>query len=262
MYDMSFPPVVIIHGMWSTGDTLSELKRTFESEGYETHTPDLPFHIPKDSHTSTTKAQLATTSIRDYVEFVTSYIDELDEVPILVGHSMGGLIAQLVAQEKKIHRLVLLSSAAPAGINGWSLSVIRSFGHNLFKFPLWKKTTELTLRNVQYGIANTQTERTQEDIFTLSTLESGQASTEIGMWFVLSNPPTKVDPTKIDCPILILSGKEDRITPPALQLKIKSLFQNKATLQLMEGVCHWTIGGTNLPLVQAHIFNWLGQQRC
>jgi len=261
MYNEDFPPVVLIHGMWSTGETLSELKSGFESEGYTVHTPSLPMHMPIEEHNEQTRQSLSKLSINDYVTFICNYIDALDTPPILVGHSMGGLLTLLVAQQRKLSRLILLSSASPAGINGWTLSAARTFGRNLFKFPLWKKTTELRLANIRYGIANTQDERTQEEIAASTTLESGLASTETGMWFLFKQPATGVDFNKITCPTAIISGLEDKITVPAIQEKIAAGFNGKADLYLLEGVCHWTIGGTFLPKVQAHIFNWLAQQR-
>lgn len=69
--------------------------------------------------------------------------------------------------------MVLLSSAAPAGINGLSLSVIRTLGSNMLRFPLWTSITEVKLANVAYGIANSQNSSVHQDIYEHSTYESG-----------------------------------------------------------------------------------------
>lgn len=257
----NLPPVLMIHGMWSTGETLDELKNAFESEGHTVHAPSLPNHIAISQHTDDSRTKLARTGIRDYVDFIINYLESFDQKPILVGHSMGGLIAQLVAAEREVEKLILISSASPAGINSWAWSVIRTFGHNLFKFPLWKTTTDINLNNIRYGIANSQPSNIQEDLANKVTLESGLASTEIGMWFFFKKPPTKVNFQNITCPVLVLSGMEDKITPPKLQQKIHSRFRSTASIRLLEDVCHWTIGGTYLPRVKAHIFSWLSEQR-
>lgn len=257
----NLPPVLMIHGMWSTGETLDELKHAFESEGHTVHAPSLPNHIAINQHTDESKAKLAKTGMRDYVDFIAGYLERFDQKPILVGHSMGGLIAQLVAAEHEVEKLILISSASPAGINSWAWSVVRTFGHNLFKFPLWKTTTDIHLSNIRYGIANSQPSHIQLDLANKVTLESGLASTEIGMWFFFKNPPTKVNFENITCPVLVLSGLEDKITPPKLQEKIHSQFRSTASIRLLEDVCHWTIGGTYLPRVKAHIFSWLSEQR-
>ena len=261
MTGYALPPVVMIHGMWSTGETLAELKQAFESEGHTVHAPSLPLHMPINEHTDDSRNKLARTGIRAYVDFVLGYIDQLDSAPILVGHSMGGLIAQLVAAEREIEKLILISSASPAGINSWTWSALRTFGHNLFKFPLWRTTTDINLKNIRYGIANSQPPHIQEDLAKKVTLESGLASTEIGMWFLFKSPPSRVNFDKIKCSVLVLAGLEDKITPPALQRKIHSHFKSPASIRLLEDVCHWTVGGTYLPRVKAHIFSWLSEQR-
>ena len=256
-------PVVIVHGMWSTGDTLHELKESFELQGYTVHTPSLPLHMPLAEHTDETKNKLARTSIREYADFVCDFIESLDEKPILVGHSMGGLVSQLAASRVAVEQLLLISSASPAGINSWSWSVIKTFGHNLFKPQLWKQTTDLRPASIQYGIANTQSGDIQADIASDATFESGRASNEIGLWFFFRNPPTRVDYQKINCPVLVLSGLEDKITPSKIQRKIHANFVkhgNNATLKLLPGVCHWTIGGSNLNNVCTELFTWISNQ--
>ena len=254
-------PVVLVHGMWSTGETLCDLKAAFELQGYTVHTPSLPWHIPLAEHTDETKQKLARTSIQEYADFLCEFIEKLETKPILVGHSMGGLVSQLAASRVTLEKLVLISSASPAGINSWSWSVIRTFGHNLFKPQLWKKTTDLRLASIQYGIANTQNGDIQADIASDSTFESGRASNEIGLWFLFRNPPTRVDYSRINCPVLVLSGLKDKITPPKIQRKIHENYcknGKSSTLKLLPGVCQWTIGGSNFDTVCEELFAWLG----
>jgi len=251
------PPVVIVHGMWSTPDALLELKESFETQGYEVHTPRLPYHFPKAEMGHANRVGLSKSGMLTYVSSIEQYINSLEHAPILIGHSMGGLIAQLVAVRTPCAALILLSSAPPAGMNAWSWTVIRTFGHNLFKFPLWKKLTDLRIENIRYGIANTQSAKFKREVFELSTYESGLASFQLGMWFLFKNPPTRVDTNAITCPILILGGVEDKITPITLQRKIAQTFKGKATLIELAGVCHWTLGGHALPEIQQHLFSWL-----
>ncbi|WP_269520374.1 alpha/beta hydrolase [Alteromonas sp. BMJM2] len=262
--------VVLIHGMWSTPETLSELKAMFTQKGYRVYTPRLSYHFPRvELNNKARREALAQASIADYVEDLLLFINTLEEPPILVGHSMGGLLAQLVAARTEVKKMVLISSASPAGINSWSWSVIRTFGHNLFKFPLWKRTTDLRLKNVKYGIANTQSPDIQRDILYKATLESGRASLEIGMWFLFPRPPTRVNANDINCPILLVCGAQDRITPVSVQRKIAKKYSiqfaskgvsqkaEQVTLKVIDEACHWTIGGSHLPAVSNHIFRWL-----
>ncbi len=213
-----------------------------------------------DAANALAQQQLVSYGVEDYVRSIQAYVNSLPVTPILIGHSMGALISQLVAARTNVEALVLISSAPPAGVNGWSWSVMRAFGRNLFLFPLWKKVTQIGIDNVRYGIANTETNSVQEELARDATYESGRASFEIGMPFLFRRPPTKVNTQAINCPVLMLGGTEDRITPIGIQRKTAELYQGRARLIELPGVCHWTVGGNALPLVKQHILKWLKQQ--
>ena len=255
--DKQSHPVLLIHGMWSTGETLIELQKSLENSGYQVFAPTLPFHLPRTQHSEETKQRLARASLSEYLEFLVDFCKVFEKPPIVIGHSMGGILAQMLSTRLSTHRLILISSAPPAGILNWTWSVVRSFGHNMLKFPLWRKTTEIGIQNIRYGIANTQTAEIQQDLASKVTYESGMAATELGLWFAFRNPQTRINPTDIECPILILSGEEDRITPPIFQKKMKRKYGKQATLSLLSETCHWTVGGSNLSKVVASINNWL-----
>lgn len=255
-----FPPVVIIHGMWSSPDTMKDIKQSFEDEGYFTYTPRLPLHLPRNKLDAKQRTKLGRLSVQDYLNALEAFMKKLDQPPILVGHSMGGLLAQLIAAKYPCERLILISSAPPAGINGWHWSVLRTFGHNLFKFPLWRSTTNLLLKNIRYGIANSQSAAVHRELSQNATLESGLASWQISMWFLFRRPPTKVDYDKIECPVLIIGGTEDKITPLKTQYKLARNYANRATLKVVPGACHWTIGGSYFPNIKQTLFSWLNQQ--
>lgn len=250
-------PVILVHGMWSTPEALKDVKAAFEEQGYAVHVPRLPYHFPKSQLRGEAGKKLAQASVEDYVAAISECIQELDQKPILVGHSMGGLLAQLVAAKHECERLILISSAPPAGINAFKWSVMRTFGHNLFLFPLWRKTTNLLLKNIQYGIANSQSAAIHKEIVQTATFESGKATWQISMWFLFRKPPTRVYYEKINCPVLLISGSEDKITPLKIQQKLAKKYSDKAALKVIDGACHWTIGGSFFPQVKETLFSWL-----
>ena len=169
------PEVLLVHGMWSLPETLWELRDAFVAMGYGVESLCLPHHYEKSAYNGDRKARLAKARLEDYVDHIVERIRQKSRPPILVGHSMGALLAQLAAAREPCDRLILLSSAAPAGINGLGLSVIRTLGRNLLRFPLWKTVTEVSLAQVRYGIANAQTPSLQQHIAEHCTYESGMA---------------------------------------------------------------------------------------
>ncbi|MGP8306039.1 alpha/beta hydrolase [Vibrio sp. YIC-376] len=258
--DNTRPPVVLIPGMWSTGKTLSELQQAFEAQGYEVDALCLPNHKNMADFQQADKNRLAKTSLQDYVEFIVAKVKAYDVAPIVVGHSMGGLLAQIVASRVPVCKLVLLSSAAPGGINGWSWSVIRTFGHNLLIFPLWRKVTKVGENNVRYGIANSQSASVQKQILEKLSYESGMVTFQIGVGGMLKSGFSRVDAKRVSCPILVIGGTADRITPIKVQRAIAKKYGKQANLVELSDVCHWTIGGSNLSQVTSAIFNWLDDQ--
>lgn len=259
MLDNRKAPVLLIHGMWSDAETLSDVRDAYQEEGYPVESVTLPFHGPRASHTAASRKSLATTRLQDYVEFLVDRVQRMDRAPILVGHSMGGLLAQLTAARVPCERLILLSSAAPAGINGLGFSVFRTLGRNLLRFPLWRSTTELNLANVKYGIANSQSEATQREVYEHCGYESGMATFQMTLAAFTKKAFGHVDPDRISCPVLIIGGTADRITPIRIQRSIAKRYAGHCQLVEIPGCCHWTVGGRFFDEVRAAMFSWLAE---
>lgn len=251
------PPVLLIHGMWCTAEALCELRDAFEEAGYPVVAPCLPLHMDKTDYDEQQRSALARTSLQDYVTFLMEQLSRLETAPILVGHSMGGLLAQLLAARVPCEKLVLLSSAAPGGINSWSWPMVRTFGRNLLLFPLWRHVMELRAGNVRYGIANSQSAATQQWVLDHATYESGTAAFQIGIGGLLRNGFSRVDSQQIQCPVLVLGGTEDRITPIGIQRQIARKYTGRSRLVEIQGACHWTVGGRYADRIRSEILGWL-----
>src|ERR1700737_4630968 len=95
--------VVVIHGSFSRGEQLAPARAAFEERGYTAHTPTLRHHeLPL--HEGAVK--IASLSLRDYTDDLVALVNSLDSPPLLVGHSMGGLLAHLVAARTRHAGLV------------------------------------------------------------------------------------------------------------------------------------------------------------
>src|ERR1700738_3693745 len=105
--------VVVIHGAWSRGEQLAPASAAFEERGYTAHTPTLRHHeLPVHEGAM----RIASLSLRDYTDDLVAYVNLLDSPPLLVGHSMGGLLAQLVAARTRHAGLVAACPGSAAGI--------------------------------------------------------------------------------------------------------------------------------------------------
>jgi pimeloyl-ACP methyl ester carboxylesterase len=79
-------------------------------------------------------------------------ISNLDSPPIVMGHSMGGLLAQILGSRGLVKALVLLAPAPPSGIMILRPSVIKTFWSAQRKWGFWKKPFRLTFNEVTYSI--------------------------------------------------------------------------------------------------------------
>ena len=106
--------IFMIHGMWGGAWYWEKFRSVFEAKGYRCVAVTLPYHdmgpggIPDP--------RLETTGLLDYAESLEREIGKLGTKPIVMGHSMGGLLAQILGARALAKSLVLLTTASPSGI--------------------------------------------------------------------------------------------------------------------------------------------------
>ncbi len=146
--------ILMIHGMWCGGWCWRKYKDFFEEKGYNCICPTLRFHDidPK----GLPDPRLGTTSLLDYVEDLEEVIQELGVPPIIMGHSMGGLLAQILGSRGLAKVLILLAPASPHGIIALRPSVIRSFWSSLTKWGFWRKPMRQTFGEAVYSRVQSQ----------------------------------------------------------------------------------------------------------
>lgn len=208
--------IVMIHGMWGGGWYWEKYKNYFTEKGYQCHTPYLRYHDVDPN--AEPDPRLGTTSLLDYAQDLEDYINkkEFDERPILMGHSMGGLLAQVLGARGIASALVLLTPASPSGIFALKFSVIKTFQPLLFKWGFWEKPHALPFENAVYGIMHLMSTSDQKNHYDQCVHESGKAATEIAFW----HQAARVDESEVNCPVLVVAGKEDRITPASVVKKV------------------------------------------
>ena len=109
--------IVFLHGLFMNPVSWSEWKGYFESEGYTCHAPAYPFHEGDPAvlrkHIDPNLGKL---DFEEVVNSMIKLIDTLPEKPILVGHSLGGLIVQKLISLDKAVAGICIDGAPPPGI--------------------------------------------------------------------------------------------------------------------------------------------------
>ena len=103
------PPLVMIHGAFVGPWSFDKFRMPFEAAGYDVHIPTLRYH----DRGMNPPSELGSVSLVDYAKDLAKVINGLDEPPILLGHSLGGLLAQMLAAKGKARALVLLAPCPP-----------------------------------------------------------------------------------------------------------------------------------------------------
>jgi len=148
--------VVLIHGTWLRGDSWADTRAEFEQRGYTVHTPTLRFHdLPFEEGAK----KVGPVSLRDYADDLAALVEALDSPPLLIGHSLGGLIAQLAAARTRHAGVVAACTAPAAGIFSMYPSTARIFlPHYLQSRPWDKPLYPTTWKLFRSNISNTHTE--------------------------------------------------------------------------------------------------------
>jgi len=248
--------IMMIHGMFGGGWYWEKYREFFSEKGYQVITPYLRFHDVDP--TAPPNPELGTVSLLDYAEDLEKEIKKLDEAPILLGHSIGGLLAQILGSRGLARALVLLNPASPYGILALKPSVIRTFWSAQTKWGFWKKPFRLTFNEMAYSILQLMPVEEQKAIFKRLVYESGQTACEIGYWFFDRNGAAKVDESKVTCPVLVISGTQDKVTPTSIVRKIADKYIPVSTFKKYTNHSHWIIEEPDWQEVAEYINSWLG----
>jgi len=247
--------IVMIHGMWGGPWYWENYRTFFEGKGYSCVIPTLRFHNmdPK----AKPDPVLGTTSLLDYAADLEEEIRKLDSQPILMGHSMGGLLAQILGSRGLAKALVLLAPAPPAGIKALMPSVIRSFWSVLLRPNFWKTPNRQTFNEAVYSMLQLLSPEECEKAYDRFVYESGRAASEIGFWQVDPKKASSVDEKKVNCPVLVIGASQDKITPASVVHNVARKYGTVSTYKEFPNHAHWVVAEPGWQEVAAYALEWL-----
>jgi len=250
--------IFMIHGMFCGPWVWEDYKTFFEQKGYRCIVTTLRFHDmdPK----GTPDPRLGTTSLKDYVSDLEKEIGKLDEKPVIMGHSMGGLLAQILGSRGYADSLVLLTPASPSGINALKYTVIKSFWSNMTTWAFWRKPMHMSFEDASYSMLHLLPPEQQKEVYSKFVYESGCAGYEIGFWLLDSADASTVSESDVTCPVLVISGKKDRLTPASVVKKVAEKYESVSTYKEFENNAHWMVGEPGWETIAASIDEWLRKQ--
>lgn len=247
-------PVVLIHGMWCTGANWGRVRELLVSRGYRCFAPTLPAHEPVTDQ----PLQVARRSLREYGDFLEDAIagQNFEQPPILIGHSMGGLLAQQLATRVRPLALVLLTPAPHWGINGLAGSNLLAFAPWLFGGLLWRNPFKPDFERARRALFNQVPPDRHRRLYEGLVHESGKAIAQIAMWWADFTRAAAIRSDEVRCPVYVVSCGRDRLTPAHVVRKVSARYPHAALRHYPERG-HWVIDDEETEEMMHSICGWL-----
>ncbi len=199
--------------MWGRPSTFALLSAELEAAGLRAVAPALPFHdVPPGAPAPPALSRLR---LADYVAALVAEVEALGSLPVILGHSLGGLLAQLVAARTGAAGLILLAPAPSAQTLRPSLAQAMTLGRVTLGWGWWKKATRIDAAAARAGVLNGVPDAEAEAALAELTWDSGPVLAQIAAPFLDRDAGSRVDYARLTMPALILFGMADRIATAA-----------------------------------------------
>lgn len=247
--------VVFIHGLFLNDQSWAEWETFFKEKGYTTYAPAYPGHEGTPSELRKNAPEnLGNVTFSDLVTQFEKFIHTLPEKPIIVGHSMGALVAQKLVEKGLAEAAVIISSAPPKGVITLKFSFAKSnlgllnpFKGNSIHYP--------TQKWFHYAFTNTLSREESDSIFDKYVVPESRNIPREAL-----KKAGKIDFKKSHAPMLFISGKEDHIIPASLNKKNFKRYKDNNSIKehkIFEGKDHFIVGSENWQEVATYVHNWI-----
>jgi pimeloyl-ACP methyl ester carboxylesterase len=211
-------PVVFVHGLWLLPSSWDAWANTFEEAGYTALTPGWPDDPATVADAKANPDAFAGKSVGRVADHLDAVVRRLSEKPVIVGHSFGGLLTQILAGRGLAAASVAISPAPFRGVLPLPVSALRASQPVLANPANRKRAVALTYEQFRYAFANAVDEEEAKALYErysvpapgLPIFQAAAANL---------NPRTEV---KVDTanpqrgPLLIISGDSDHTVPWAI----------------------------------------------
>jgi len=211
-------PVVFIHGLWLLPSSWEPWVGLFEQAGYVALTPSWPDDPETVEAARANPEVLAKKTLRQVADHTTEIITGLHKKPAVIGHSTGGLLAEMLAGQGLSAATVAIDPGVFRGVLPLPFSVLKGVGPFLVN-PLTRgRAITLTLDQFKYGWANALDEKETKELYqTFHVAGSGISLVQMGNANVNPWTEAKVDTKNPDRgPLLIIDGEKDHTVPWAI----------------------------------------------
>ncbi|MCI4645457.1 MAG: alpha/beta fold hydrolase [Hyphomonadaceae bacterium] len=200
--------VLLIHGIGCGGDVWDRMAPEFHKAGFAVEAPTL---FPELRTLDTPPAALCDLRLKDYVDAMSEAAAQMEaqlgQKPIIIGHSMGGLIAQYLAVQGAASAAVFVTPAQPKGCTAFSFKPLRTFSvlFQIGRKKLPRTPVKVGRKGLSWGILNGVDPALHDEIYARMRYDSGGVYTDV-------MNPEELDETQVQIPTLTIAASHDRAT--------------------------------------------------
>jgi pimeloyl-ACP methyl ester carboxylesterase len=211
-------PVVFIHGLWLLPSSWDNWANLFAEAGYAPLTPDWPDDPATIEGARAEPEVVAKKTLEQVAEHTTEVIEALEKKPAVMGHSTGGLLAQMLAGRGLSAATVAIDPGVFRGVLPLPFSVLKGVGPFLLDPRTRGRAITLTFDQFRYGWANALDEPEARELYdTYHVAGSGVALVQMGNANLNPWTEARVDTKNPDRgPLMIIEGEKDHTVPWAI----------------------------------------------
>ncbi len=229
--------IVYVHGMYMNGASWQPWVERAAAAGFESVVPSWPYHDGEPSELrSRIEPGLAKLTFGAVVAHFVSVIGTLTEPPLLVGHSIGGLVVQKLLNDGLAHAAVAVSPAPPPGVISFDPHFYRANFPHTDPFA-GNKPVVMTRDRFHYTFCNTMSREASDAAFERYVVPESRNVPRSTLGRV-----ARIDFRRPHGPLLLVGGDSDHLTPlPAVRRNAAKYRDAGSTTELEQfgGRCHF-----------------------
>ncbi len=254
--------IVLVHGLWMTPRSWENWVTHYQAQGHTVLTPGYPgFDIEVEALRANPEV-IANLTVPDTVDHLAAAIETLESPPIIMGHSFGGTLTQLLLARGLGCAGVAIDSAPTEGVRVNPISQAKSLFPALKNPANRHKAVGFTPEEFHYAFTNTLSEEDSNAAWERYQIPApGYWIWEFGLFanFKPGHQDTWVDYSADRAPLLFIGGSEDHIMPTSVN-KSNAKHYNKSPALTeyheFEGRDHWTCAAPGWEEVADYALTW------
>ena len=254
--------IVLVHGLWMTPRSWEHWVPYYEDKGYRVLTPTYPGFEVEVEALNADPDLIAKLTVPDTVAYIESAITALDKPPIIMGHSFGGTLTQILLDHGCGAAGVAINSAPTEGVRVTPLSQVKSLFPALKNPANRHKAVGFTPKEFHYALTNTLSEEDSLEVYERYHIPA--PGNWIWAYGLFANLQPGHQETWVDyendsrAPLLFIGGGEDHIMPPSVNKSNAKRYRADTITEYYEfqGRDHWTCGADGWEAVADHALEW------